>query len=978
MKNSLKRKTLMLFAVIAFSITMVPNVFAAKAPFENTVTEDESDIVISATADKTELSQGDEFTVTLSIDKLPSNGLGLKSFDCKLLYDSTQLTLEQGTDSRGKKLNYTELGEVGQYMNSYASTRDAFLQSKDFFTGAMEAGTSFAFSDDSTVTDTGDIVKYKFKVADNASGSITLYIESNDFDNHDAGFSASGAIRDDNNNIVTNENTKYYLKSNLSDVHVVVPTESVSFNGISSVTLDTTDNKTIDVSSNVVINPENATDADTMTWSSSDPSVATVANGVITAVGKGKAEITVSVNGKTATLPVSVTVPLTGIQFENLDSFDLDTRDNKTKDISSYIKPVPAEADVAGYTWTSSNEEVATVSQSGVVTAVGKGTATITAKAGNYSDTTTVNVSVLVNNVSFSKEKVALNTGDKTSENLADLLVYDPEDSDIKNIEWSATSSDGAITVDQNGVVTAVKKGNGTVTVTVDGKTASIPVSVTVPVSGVEVDPDAIELDLTTNPTVDATSYVSLLPEGSESDDLVWTSDDESVATVANGVITAKGKGTTTITCTVDKKYSAHISVDVTASVSSVKVNISKVVLDSESNTTKDIKSELSYEPTNADVKKLTYSSSNEEVATVDANGIITAVGKGTAVVTINADGKTTTVPVSVTVPLKSISIDKTDVTVYKGDTESIKVTANPTGAEWETLEGAIKTGSDYVTTAVKDDAVEITGVARGNSVVTISVNKAQVENLVKEVNVTVKENKITGVSVAADDDNDLLRGKTKTLKASYTTEEPETVHKTTDDTTATWTSSDEEVATVDKDGVVTGLKEGTATITVEIAGKKASYTVKVKEVHADGITISDDTIEELKNTEVTVDDTIEIPFEVSPEDCTDTLEEIKEYIDAIYDEDKVDVEVTYDSETKQGKITIKAKASGETEITLKASDEEDDVYKFTFNIAEKPVPQEEVEEEAPDTGDIQVVMLMAIMIISAAGLISSKKIFVK
>jgi len=132
----------------------------------------------------------------------------------------------------------------------------------------------------------------------------------------------------------------------------------------------------------------------TVVWSSSDDSVASVENGVVTANKSGTATITVTAtNGtedtsddKTDTITITVTNPATGISL-NKSTLTLTVGNDET--LTANVTPTDADGSV---TWSSSDTNVATVDSNGKVTAVAAGTATITATAGNKSATCTVTV----------------------------------------------------------------------------------------------------------------------------------------------------------------------------------------------------------------------------------------------------------------------------------------------------------------------------------------------------------------------------------------------------------------------------------------------------------------------------------------------------------------------------------------------------------------------------------------------------------
>ena len=136
------------------------------------------------------------------------------------------------------------------------------------------------------------------------------------------------------------------------------------------------------------VSPADATDK-TVTWSSSNESVATVKNGTVTAVAVGSATITAKAGSKSANCSVTVSakeVPVIGITLEPTSA---SIEVGKTAQLTATVSP--SDATDATVTWSSSKESVATV-KNGEVTAVAEGTATITATAGGKSATCAVTV----------------------------------------------------------------------------------------------------------------------------------------------------------------------------------------------------------------------------------------------------------------------------------------------------------------------------------------------------------------------------------------------------------------------------------------------------------------------------------------------------------------------------------------------------------------------------------------------------------
>ena len=221
--------------------------------------------------------------------------------------------------------------------------------------------------------------------------------------------------------------------------------------------------------------PENATNKN-VTWTSSNTAVATVENGVVTAVGKGTATITASSASDPAvtdTCEVTVTNPVTGI---TLTPGKLALTVGEKQTLTATVEP--AGADDSTVVWTSGDAKVATVDQNGKVTAVGAGTTTITATAGGKSATCDVTVStkpVPIKGIALSDAAVSVGRSIQLEP------VFTPADTTERDVTW-ASSDRTVATVDANGRVSGVAEGKVTITVTSTADptiTASCTVTVT-------------------------------------------------------------------------------------------------------------------------------------------------------------------------------------------------------------------------------------------------------------------------------------------------------------------------------------------------------------------------------------------------------------------------------------------------------------------------------------------------------------------
>ena len=210
----------------------------------------------------------------------------------------------------------------------------------------------------------------------------------------------------------------------------------------------------------------------------------------------------------------------------------------------------PDDADNTTVTWTSDNEDVATVDENGLVTAVSVGEANITATAVDGSGVTaTCKVTVtpkLVTSVTLNKNELTIEKS--FTAQLAATVA--PDDADDLGLIWTSDNEEVA-TVDENGLVTAVSVGEANITATaVDGSgvTATCKVTVT-PKLVTSVTLDESELTIEKNFTAQLTAIVA--PDDADNLGLTWTSDNEEVATVdENGLVTAVGEGMATITTT--------------------------------------------------------------------------------------------------------------------------------------------------------------------------------------------------------------------------------------------------------------------------------------------------------------------------------------------------------------------------------------------------------------------------------------------
>ena len=278
---------------------------------------------------------------------------------------------------------------------------------------------------------------------------------------------------------------------------------------------------------------------------------------------------------------------------------------------------LPKDAEYDGVIWASSNASVANVN-SGAVSAVKEGTATITASAGGKSATCSVKVSskiVAVTSITLDKTSLSMKVGE--TETIT--AIVSPDNATDKTVEWG--SSDVAVATVADGIITAKKSGEATITAKSGSCIAECKVTITVSAESVTLDKTSLSLAIGESATLTAT----VKPDDATDKTVAWSSSDESVAKVDNGKVTAVKSGKATVTAKCGVK-TAECAVTVTVPVSSItldKTTLSLVIGESFTLT-------ATVKPDDATDKTVTWSSSDESVARVD-NGKVTAVNAGQA-----------------------------------------------------------------------------------------------------------------------------------------------------------------------------------------------------------------------------------------------------------------------------------------------------------------------------------------------------------
>ena len=354
-----------------------------------------------------------------------------------------------------------------------------------------------------------------------------------------------------------------------ANVNVVKPT------GISLSSTSATVREAETVSLKATVAPSNATNK-TVTWTSSNTSVATVSGGTVTGISKGTVKITAKTwNGFEATCTVTVTentsiIKPTGI---TMTTQSLELIEGETGNLSATV--APSNATNKTITWTSGDTTIATVNASGQVTAVKEGTVTITAATFNgYKATATVTVTpkqfkTIDHGVYFEKPSGWSNAyvylfdsatnstvgaswpGTKMTDMGEDIYCYEYSNP-TSTLMLVFNSGDGKQTADLEYVDCGYY--------TQAGYKKTIEKQDNVDVTSVSVSKSSVSVKKGETATVTAT----VSPSNATNKTITWTSSNTSVATVSGGVITGVKAGTATITAKSNNGKTATVSVTVT------------------------------------------------------------------------------------------------------------------------------------------------------------------------------------------------------------------------------------------------------------------------------------------------------------------------------------------------------------------------------------------------------------------------------
>ena len=570
-------------------------------------------------------------------------------------------------------------------------------------------------------------------------------------------------------------------------------------------------------------------------WSVDDGTIAEVSgnglNCTVTGLESGTANVTVTVTEDEEDDPQVVSAVCKVTVKRSVSGLEIDP-ESKTIKVGEKFdltwKVLPEDADIKEVSLSNNNPEVISVTNDGTVTglSVGQAGVVVTTVDGKYSKTCNVTVEwTPVQGVILNTEEITLYEGEKRQ---LKARVY-PEEADDKSVSWNSADTATA-TVDENGEVTGVKEGTTIVTVRTNdrGKEDYCTVHVIkkgIPVESITVNPSENTISIGEEFSAEAI----VLPEDATDKSISWECNNPSVATVSgnglNAVIKGLSEGVAVITATTAGGKSAICVVTVKED----WISVTDVVLNTDEITIYEGEKKQLREhvyPEDASDKSVSWNSADPLIATVGDNGEVTGVSEGTTIVTVrtNDGGKEATCIVHVLreeIPVESITVTPSENSIVIGQDFNATAVIKPDNATnkkvtWKSNNTSVATVSGNGLNA------NIKGRAKGVAVITATGAGGRTGICV----VTVSSMHVPVEDIV------LMPMFKEIYEGQWFDIDAEIYPENADDKTVTWSSSNENIATVDARGRVAGIKKGEAVITATTndGGHTAECKVTVKE----------------------------------------------------------------------------------------------------------------------------------------------------
>ena len=294
-----------------------------------------------------------------------------------------------------------------------------------------------------------------------------------------------------------------------------------------------------------------------------------------------------------------------------------------------------------------------------------------------------------------------------------------PEDASLQKVIWSS-GNEQILTVDENGVVTGIKRGNGRViAMAADGSgiRANFSLKVVQEPESLTLNQAEMTVDVGRNSLLKAV----LEPKNTDNKKLVWSSSDESIARVdKNGRVTGVMPGECEITCASEVKESICATVKV-----HVQQPVKKIVFTEKSGFAyagEETQLQWTVEPANATNPGVAFSSSNEKILTVDENGKVTGISGGKAyvnMVTTDGSNRKARIQISVGLHVTGVRMVREHAYIDRGETATAGATLEPKNATNKNMTWVSSDESVVTATGKTNAKMRLKGINYGEATVT-------------------------------------------------------------------------------------------------------------------------------------------------------------------------------------------------------------------------------------------------------------------
>lgn len=549
-----------------------------------------------------------------------------------------------------------------------------------------------------------------------------------------------------------------------------------------------------------------------VTWTTSDATLASASSGgLLTGLKVGSITVTASQGTVSGTMKISVTqATLSAISVQGNNGLVAGSTEQLSAQGTYTDKST--QSITTQVTWQSSDPTVASISGSGMVTAVKAGNVTITASMNSVSGTAGVAVTaaqVVLTSINVGTPSPSLGAG--STEQLTATGVYSDNSTQSLTSQVSWGSSDPTVaTVSAAGVLTGVKAGSVTVTASLGTVSGTGSVSITAPgLSSITVSPAAFSIASGQNKQLSATGFYANGTSQDVTSQVTWSSNSASATVSSSGLVSGVSAGSATITATLSSTTGTSAATITTALLQTITVTPLTASI-ATGQTQQYMANGIFSDGSQTDItNSVTWNSSAPNVATINASGLATGASAGTASISATSGTVTSTAPATLTVTaavLTEIDIAPDGEYIPVGGQYQLTLTGTYSDNTTQTISSATWSSSDQ-TFATVDSTGNVTGVQNSNNnPITITASYGGFTNTTTVIITSAVAESLQLTPATAS----IAGGTTQQYSVNVVYSDGSIQPVTSG---ISWSSSTASVAGVNSNGLATGLAPGQTTI---------------------------------------------------------------------------------------------------------------------------------------------------------------------